>query len=287
MILNNSISVFVARRRWLKRILRDNLPLIASHKIFNKIDFHFDPRDMRGPSFHFAYDLEKGFNNYEELTKKKLLEQLPPNGVFFDIGANIGMYSVFFLLNREDCQLYSFEPEPNTYKIIKKNLEGLNADHQLFNLAIGEVDEERRIFTSSINDGGHSFSNTSEDKDESKSNIVKIVNLDQLRRDSNIPLPHVVKIDVEGFELEVLKGMKETIIEAKPFLQVESNNHDLGEKSEFWKFLKSLEPHGLKCMDPSDNRNIELSLDELSKIAKQKNERGHLLSDYFYFFTRK
>ncbi|MBF0364707.1 MAG: FkbM family methyltransferase [Oligoflexia bacterium] len=284
MKLNNTLSVFIARKRWLKRIFMNCLPNYAHRKIFNKIEFYFDPRDMRGPSFHFAYDLEKGFNNYEETTKKKLLSFLPENGVFYDIGANIGMYSVYFLLHKPSCQLFSFEPEPLVHSLLNKTLKSMKNDIKLFNVAIGNVEEDKKIFKSSTNDGGHSFLIGLDDKNDESYEVVKVVNLDSFRQKNSIPKPDVVKIDVEGFELEVLKGMKGTILESKPIMQIESNNKDLSTKGNFWQFMSQFVEHGLVCMTPDDTRSI--SLNELSNIAKRNLDNGHALSDYFYIFQK-
>jgi len=278
----NSLSVFIARRRWLKRILVNMLPHQAYKRIFNKVDFYFDPRDMKGPSFHFAYDLEKGFNNYEERTKKALFEYLPEGGVFYDIGANIGMYSVYSLMNHPLTSIYSFEPEPHTYALIKKTLESTTGEYHLYNVAIGPKNEERKIYTSSLNDGGHSFSNEGFDKDESKFSLVKIVNLDNFRSKESIPLPDVVKIDVEGFELEVLRGMKQTIIDARPIMQIESNNNDLANQKDFWNFMKDFEAYGLECIDPNQDEQKNMNMEELSCAAHENLARGRELSDYLY-----
>lgn len=280
--MNNSLSVFIARRRWLKRIFLNALPEQAHKRIFNKVDFYFDPRDMKGPSFHFAYDLEEGFSNYEERTKKALFEYLPEGGVFYDIGANIGMYSIYSLINHTSAQLYSFEPEPHTYSLVKKTLESAKGDYHLYNVAIGKDNEERKIYTSTVNDGGHSFLNEGIDKDDSKFSVVKIVNLDDFRCKNSIPLPDVVKIDVEGFELEVLKGMRQTIIDARPIMQIESNNIDLANKKAFWTFMKDFEDYGLQCIDPNEDRKKSMNMEELCAAAQRNLKQGRKLSDYFY-----
>ena len=100
---------------------------------------------MRGPSFHFAYGLEKGFNNYEETAKNKLLSFLPEKGVFYDIGANIGMYSVYFVLHKPDLQLYSFEPETEAFLCLESSLSKTGSNIHVYKKAIGEITEKKKI----------------------------------------------------------------------------------------------------------------------------------------------
>ena len=118
----NFINVFCSRRRWLKRIF---MPLLDDSAVIKLNDFNldicFNPKDLTGPSFHLAYDLDKGFKNYEEIDKKEILNNLPSSGVFVDIGANIGLFSLFIAKQRADITSYAFEPEPLNFKNLEKS----------------------------------------------------------------------------------------------------------------------------------------------------------------------
>jgi len=281
MSIPNWFAVFISRKRWLKRILYSILPEIAYCKIYNSIEFHFDPKDMSGPSFHFAYDLEKGFNNYESAGKNKLLEFMPNNGVFFDIGANIGMYSVYFMLNKPTTKLYAFEPVSLVYRCLENSLQSIDGDIHLYNKAIGSINESKNIYKCNTNDGGHSFYNEIHQRE---SELVQVVNLDNFRESESIPLRNIVKIDVEGFELQVLKGMKQTLIKARPILLIESQNEDLAMHGEFWHFFNDLNYLGLYAME-ADN-SLVLNMNDLSTVAKQYLDQGKILSDYFFIFKK-
>ena len=284
MNFRNDISVFVARRRWLKRSFKKWLPRIAHHKIFNKINFHFDPRDLRGPSFHFAFDLERGFLNYEEDSRNELLENVPRDGIFYDIGANIGMYSVYFAHKRPDIRLFCFEPEPLAYTCIQKTMDSFCENKvTVFNKAIGQQKEEKKLYKSERNDGGHSFYHREGEDPNAEFAVVSVVNLDEMVENGELPKPNALKIDVEGFELEVLKGSEQTIRLAKPFMLIESDNQDLAQKGEFWSFLKRFENDGLITRCPGDRRR--LNLEDLSKHAKHELQFGNKLSNYFYYFS--
>ena len=280
MKLKDNILIFLTRKRWIKRILINQLPKIAYKRIFNKIDFYFDPKDMKGPSFYFAYNLEEGLNNYEEIAKKRLIEFLPTQGVFYDIGANIGMYSVYCKLHKPEVELYAFEPESLAFSCLHNTLGTMEGKIFLYNKAIGYINEEKKIFKSPKNAGGHSFYNHKEENNNYE--IVDVVNFDNFRIAEEIPLPHVIKIDVEGFELEVLRGIRKTILDSRPIMLIESNNEKLSLKEDFWKFMQEFEEVGLYVMEVESSK--KLNMNELSDIASENFKVGKVLSDYFYCF---
>lgn len=272
----NTLSVLCARRRWIKRLSLPVLPSIAHKNILKKINFHFDPRDMRGPSFHFAYDLEKGFINYEETAKKELLDLVPMGGTFLDVGANIGMFSVYFALKRKDIQIYCFEPDSTVYRCLSRNMNQFDDERiKIFNSALGEKKEEKALYKSELNDGGHSFIPETENQ---KSEKVSVAVYDDLVVNGVVEIPDVIKIDVEGFEYPVLKGMEESIKIHRPTLYIESSNVDFMEKGQLWKFLSDLD--GLYARRPgSKNR---MSMEELSDFARKEVENKILVSNYFF-----
>ncbi len=286
MKMNNELSVFIARRRWLKRLTTPLLPPIANKMIFKKMNFHFDPRDMKGPSFHFAYDLERGFNNYEEESKNELLNLIPSNGIFVDIGANIGMFSVYFALKREDISLFCFEPEKSAFACLSKNMQQFSNDRvHLFHHALGNRSEEKELFRSQNNDGGHSLILDQQGlSDRGQGDVVSVKVFDDLVEDGTImSLPDAIKVDVEGFELNVLKGMKKTIQLKKPIILIECDNKDLSQKGPFYQFFESLADEGLEVKRPG--RSEILNLSQLSTIACDELERGRPLSNYFFLFS--
>jgi FkbM family methyltransferase len=272
---------FVGRKRWLKRLVMPMLPRVSSSRIFDQLDFHYDPRDMEGPSYHFMGELEKSFINYEEATKKFLLTKLPENAVFYDIGANIGMYSAFVFLNRPDVKIFSFEPEPHAFDLLTRTFSNLARDVRLFNVAIGESKLTLPLYRSKVNDGGHSFIH-GEDK-ETTGSVVQVVNLDEFRLEHQLPAPDLIKIDVEGYELMVLSGMKKTIEECRPVLQIESCNRDLASKGSLWQCYVEYERSGAQIFVPETGK--KLTCDELSAHAQDRLNLGAILNDYYFIWN--
>ncbi len=283
--LSNNLSVLISRRRWSKRILKKILPEVVYEKILNgHITFHFDPRDLRGPSFHFAYDLEKGFNNYEESSKRELLRHIPKDGVFYDIGANIGMFSAYIAHKRPDVTFICFEPEKQAFYCLSKTMSSIdNLSAKLFNVGVGERNEELPIYKSDRNDGGHSMvENWSEHGQQKTSDFVSVINLDDFIIKQSISPPDVIKIDVEGFELNVLKGIKNTIEKYRPIVLIETNNEDIVNSGEFIKYLNNLDD--LKVFFSTPKNSVVRPLSELVSLSQSSLNRGEKLSNIIYYF---
>jgi FkbM family methyltransferase len=280
----NFINVFCSRRRWIKRILINQLDDIAYVKLkSNGLKIFYNPKDLTGPSFHLAYGLDKGFQNYEEQEKYELLDHIPPNGVFVDIGANIGMFSLFILGQRPDITTYSFEPEPQTFKCISKTKSANQLDHlNLFPFAIGEERDELKLYRSIQNDGGHSLIKDIDLKDNIPDELtVKVMPLDDALP-NNLDKIHAIKIDVEGAEESVLKGAINTIKEHKPLLLIETSNAFLAKKEVFYQILSENFPEILFARLPGSKERLKLS--EVSEIAQKRLDQGIEASNYIFQF---
>lgn len=143
-----------------------------------------------------------------------MLTQFLKNGCVFDIGANIGNHTLFFLNECGVNRVYSFEPVPETFRILQKNVElnGLQDRCLLFNKAIGKI-EGRAIISHFCEDniGGTCLSNNE------KGNI-QVMSIDEMNISEKI---NFVKIDVEGFELDVVLGMVEFVKKNHPIILIE------------------------------------------------------------------
>jgi len=126
-----------------------------------------------------------------------VLHYLGKDDTFYDIGANVGAYTILAGLH-VGCQTYAFEPHPRTFSYLEKNISlGVRTDNiTLFNLGLGRK-AGRIKFTSDQDTVNHVVLNDAENVID-----VEISVLDELL----LPPPSVIKIDVEGFEWEVLNG---------------------------------------------------------------------------------
>lgn len=158
------------------------------------------------PEFERLHDL-KG----ERETLMDLLSDVSEGEVFYDIGANVGIYSCLVGSAGKDCDVYSFEPHPVNVDALERNLMQNGVESEIFQLAL--ADEEGTFELSSEGSeaglGEHSLDTTG-----TESTVpVEVKQLDTLREERDLPIPNVVKIDVEGAELDVVEGATDTFSE--------------------------------------------------------------------------
>jgi FkbM family methyltransferase len=136
------------------------------------------------------------------------------NPIIFDVGAHKGESINFFRSLYETAKIYSFEPEPENFSIL--SLVAMQANTHAFNFAIGDRDENAAFYSQSISHLGSLLPINRQSTDSisyanNASNhkiIVKKVMLDTFCSEHSIPHIDILKIDVQGFEVAVLKGAK-------------------------------------------------------------------------------
>lgn len=136
-----------------------------------------------------------------------------------DIGANIGNHSLFFAKYIKCNHIYAFEPMYENIEIFKKNLENFSDKCTLFEVALGNQENDMIIYNSEKNNNG-GFSLASH-HNSYEVGTTHVVTLDSFNF-KNISL---IKLDVENYEIDVLKGGKQTIINSKPMIILENNFH--------------------------------------------------------------
>ncbi len=110
------------------------------------------------PTFYLD-DYVKDFAGEKELLEN-FLPKLKDKNTFWDIGANIGFYSILAAKEMNPkCKIFAFEPEPNTFNILKKNIELNQAQNiSAFEFALGNTNGKQIIYSSDTpNFGAHSF----------------------------------------------------------------------------------------------------------------------------------
>ncbi|GEM_PF-1463128 len=156
---------------------------------------------------------------YEEMMLEDIRNRVKDTSEIIDIGANIGNHTIFFSSICQ-CKVHAFEPQKNVFNLLKKNVQ-LNKQEnkvELYNIALGEKEEKGDIKIVDKNNLGSS---------EVEYNINGEVIIKTL--DSFISLFKniaVIKIDVEGMELSVLKGAVKTIKKFKPLLYIETKTQE-------------------------------------------------------------
>tara|TARA_X000000368_G_scaffold62685_1_gene44356 strand:+ start:280 stop:951 length:672 start_codon:yes stop_codon:yes gene_type:complete len=190
---------------------------------------------------HFIEYLKRN-DHYQEEQRNRAISYVENWGFAIDIGANIGLWSKD--LSSYFDRLVCFEPNPYCEDYLKKNI---NLEKSKINsCALGEKNEIKNLFIHPLNSGASSFVNKTKigfQKDSGaiygefpKETLQKNVEVKKLD-DFNYNNIDFIKIDVQGYELSVLKGAYNTLKLNNPILCIEEDNPS---NSETIPFLENL-----------------------------------------------
>lgn len=151
---------------------------------------------------------------YEEDFLNSVRKYIKKDMTLLDIGGNIGNHTVYFEKECGAAFVYVFEPVEKTGLILEKNIQlnGLTKKTEVVHAALGS--ETSRGSIKSYNPENLGGTKIQEDEDGS----IRIISLDSMKIEKKIGL---IKIDVEGFECEVLKGGEKTIKRDLPVICIE------------------------------------------------------------------
>ena len=211
---------------------------------------------------------------YEPFILDLFAEHLSKGKTFIDIGANIGQHSMYAAtLVGPTGSVHAFEPIPTIYRQLTQSIqanhfEGIIHSH---NVALGTDNTDELLYVAN-NAGGSSLVNNTDTKETI---TVHIRNGDkELEACEHID---VIKIDVEGYEYEVLQGIRKTLEKHQPilFLEFSGDSYKMQNKSHGMKILSLLRSCGYSLFDIEDTM-MEVTNDiafdaTIANIRKQTN----------------
>lgn len=181
----------------------------------------------RGP-FVFT-DPAFAHGRYEPEIVEFLAEHCRPGDIAFDVGANVGYHTM--LLSRlvgPEGRVVAFEPVPTTAGWLEETLRcndltnvtvvctALGASTGVASMRVGPASEAGLAHLVDSTTGYRSHFT-----EETRVIDVPIVSIDQLLAAGELPIPSLIKIDVEGAELQVLRGASETLASVRPTVVTE------------------------------------------------------------------
>lgn len=207
---------------------------ISDWSFFKKIEFIFkkyqillthslkkfrlgrDFANLSGQKFYYGNKF--GIADYQGILSRhrKLLAiaefNTSKNGIFIDVGANVGIFSKFIRCLYPKISIYSIEPVPDVFKCLKKNFKQ-DVNTHIFNTALDKVKGKKKMLFSN--------QNSEISKIDKKGNItVNTETLDAFIKKNKITNIDLLKIDTEGFEDRVLLGAKNALSKTR-FLFIE------------------------------------------------------------------
>jgi FkbM family methyltransferase len=213
----------------LNRIIHASFPLNAlSYRVFGRslVDPSLIIRGYKcryGPLVYYCPggNSETQFLDYWEPDVKRVIGKFT-RGDAIDVGANLGLYTVMLSANSADHRrILSIEADPIQYRWMLKNIQANKCSNVIpLNIAAWSKETKLRL-TRHVFGGPIAYSSVSFESRYAQD--VGARSIDEVLEEVKID-PKLVKIDVEGSEFEVLRGMSETLRSAKPDLVFESSN---------------------------------------------------------------
>lgn len=160
-------------------------------------------------------DTETAVANYGEWLRKgqEIIDLVPVKGVCVQAGGSFGLFPI--KLAEQFDRVYTWEPAPDTWECMVRNIQEIS-QHQdritMFNTALGAETSRATIHREHEGNSGALQLEYAEDGE------FPVVCIDSLELDSC----DLIWLDIEGFEVEALKGAKETIEKYKPVLVIEN-----------------------------------------------------------------
>jgi FkbM family methyltransferase len=184
-------------------------------------------------------------NNFEPLLKKFLMSYF--NGldiIAIDVGANNGYLSI--PLARIARKVYSFEPNPKCFHKLKRNIElnGLEDRIEAHELAISNLNGFQNFYIQQSIDGDNLMNSGLSSLIRRPQYLKNTIKVEVKTLDSIIPekeIVHLVKIDVEGSEIDVLKGSQKIVENSSPIIIWEASiSIEVNKVRECFDYLESL-----------------------------------------------
>jgi len=202
---------------------------IRIHRLRNKIKYWFRTRTS-----------DFGIINEIHVVKEyhKLLRYIKPNSKVIDIGAQIGVFSIFASKLAKNVEVYSYEPLKENFIMLNKNIQ-LNkvaSNVKAFNFGLSGKGGEREITICEENTGGHGFYAEGDRKVK-----IKTITLKDVFDKNNLEFCDYLKIDCEGAEYEILYNTPQKYLEKIKSISMEYHKND-----DIQKLKQFLEKVGFK-----------------------------------------
>jgi len=154
----------------------------------------------------------------------KWIEKFRPETVFWDIGANVGIYSIYAGLN-PNLNIFAFEPASNNFNLINQNIKINKMDENISALSVAFSDQTQfgTFYMSDLETGSahHSFGEPVNQfggklNYQFKQSMISY-SIDDFLSTFDIPFPNYIKIDVDGIEHKIILGAQKSLSDNRLF----------------------------------------------------------------------
>ena len=186
---------------------------------------------------------ESGITNEIELVLREIRKLGVERIVALDVGGNQGIWTSTLKALTPNAEVHVFEPSASSFQLLSRNLGSLK-DVSLYQCALGNTIKRTFLYSNFETSPLASLTKRElahQDIQFTNAEEVNLITLDSWFSDNPSVFPNVIKIDVEGHELEVLKGASSILPHVK-IIQFEFGGTDIDSKiffRDFWYFFSS------------------------------------------------
>lgn len=228
---------------WINNFLEKDAYRYISHTSLNKKIRLFNPNYLTNWLYDDFFLKEpetiEWIDNFNE-NKSKIL--------FWDIGSNLGIYSIYAAMKHKNIEIISFEPSTNNLRILSRNIyiNGLQDKIKIVQLplsdkTLGFAELKEKKFGEGESNNTFDYNIDFEGKELKFENSYKFLgtSLNYLIENRILEIPNYIKIDVDGVEHKILKGFNKFLSNSKiKKLQIEINENFEEQKNEIFKLMK-------------------------------------------------
>ncbi|MEG2764049.1 FkbM family methyltransferase, partial [Chryseobacterium sp.] len=240
---------------------------------------------------------QRYFKNLKNLTKENfsarnvepelvwIKDYLKNDAVIFDIGANVGTFLYQFENKLNHQNIFAFEPNKKLNIRLKRLFPSMN----ISSVALSDENTTAQFKVPIIKGkmvasrGTLNTSYKEKDEENSYTETVEVIKLDDWAKSKNIKKIDFIKIDVEGNEMKTLFGAKQTIQKFKPTLMVEMEQRH--HETPIWKEILEVESWGF---DANYLNRKTFTLEKLTEeiliknISDEKNKTEYINNIIFF-----
>ncbi|MHA2105420.1 MAG: FkbM family methyltransferase [Candidatus Hodarchaeales archaeon] len=184
---------------------------VSIFRVKNWYPFLLNYIGLKNDNFERVYKLRNGvaFKSVQSLDAatifvifiRKDYGDVPDDSIIVDIGANIGVYSVYASLMGKNNKIFAYEPVIDNFNVLQENIQLNNSEENIvaFNLGVSSQKEKRKLFLIDA------VEHTLIEKNETQNFIeIECVSLNDIIEENNLPKIDLLKMDCEGAEYEIL-----------------------------------------------------------------------------------
>lgn len=228
---------------------------LANYSGARILSFRIEPRNRRTLAVYVrdngvhAVTIAEFFSAHSTIIPASLPPLQPK--VIYDLGANAGIASLFFSSLYPEATVYGFEPLPENLEICALNYRNLPKSSQVFPWAVGARSGPAVFDCQNDSRGGRLESSPHDPRLKTTAQIaVQVYSIGDLILKKGLLPPDLLKIDVEGAELDVLRGLGEHHCGLK-WIYLETHGAELKRECLAW-----MERHGFRIWPGTDDTAI-------------------------------